>query len=227
VLRLAACAALLATLCSCSLLQGRHQQPQPQPQPSTNQQPPDDEPSGEVINPDIARRHITVPKIKTSNLEVGLFTGIISVESLQSHLIYGTRLDYHVSEDFFLEGEYAHSQVSDQVRREIGQPFFPQEVIGLDTYGVSLGYNLLPGEVFAGTRYAMNSTLYLLIGGGNTSFNDEDFLTYNAGFGLKVLPTDWLSVRLEARDRLWNSDVLGSKKMTNNFETTLGIACYF
>ena len=210
----------LMGLGGCSMMPWHHKDQEP-PAPTS------EEPAGEVINPDIERREVKVPKIKSQDFEVGAYAGMLSVQDLQSHLIYGGRAAYHVTEDFFLEGEYARSQVSDEVRREIGQPFFPQQVIGLSTYGLNVGYNLLPGEVFAGTRYAMNSTVYVLLGGGDTNFNDEDFLTYNLGFGIKVLPTDWLSVRLEARDRLWQSDLLGSKKLTNNFETTLGLAFFF
>lgn len=186
-----------------------------------------EQPEGQIIDPEIARREIKVPKIRSENFELGLFTGILSTQDLQTDLIYGVRAAYHVTEDFFVEGEYGRSKVSDEVRRVIGQPFFKKQVIDLDTYGLSLGYNLLPGEVFVGTRYAMTSVVYVLGGVGNTHFNSENFLTYNAGFGLKVLPKDWLAVRLEARDRIWESDLLGRNKLTNNFELTLGLAAYF
>jgi len=187
----------------------------------------DDQPEGQVIDPEVARRGIKVPKIRSENWELGAFTGVLNVQDLQTHLIYGARVGYHLTEDFFIEGEYGRSSVSDSVRRDIGQPFFPKQTIDLNTYGLSVGYNLLPGEVFVGTRYAMSSVVYLLGGLGNTNFNGENFLTYNAGFGLKVLPKDWLAVRLEARDRLWQSDLLGKSKLTNNFELTLGLAVYF
>jgi outer membrane beta-barrel protein len=218
----------LSLLAGCALWHGKQDTPAdngtiaPGSQPVAAEQPP-----GQVVNPDIARRDIKVPKIRAENFEVGAYTGILSVQDLQSHLTYGARAAYHVSEDFFLEADYGRSSVSDEVRRAIGQPFFPQEVIDLSTYGISFGYNLLPGEIFVGSRHAMTSVMYVLAGAGNTNFNNEDFLTYNAGFGLKVLPTDWLSLRLEARDRLWESDVLGTKKLTNNFEMTLGLAAYF
>lgn len=187
----------------------------------------EEKPLGPVIDPEIARREVKVPRIDTENFEVGLFTGLISVEDLQSHLSYGVRGAFHISEDFFLEGEYARSEVSDELRRTIGQPFFPKQTLPLSSYGVSLGYNLLPGELFIGTQRAMSASVYLLAGAGDTSFNDEHYLTYNAGFGIKVLPVDWLSLRLEARDRIWQSDLLGKDKLTHNFELTFGIGGYF
>lgn len=184
-------------------------------------------PSEPVIDPEVARREVKVPKIDTENYEVSLFTGVISVEDLQSHLIYGVRGAYHLSEDFFVEAEYGRSEVSDEVRRTIGQPFFNHQHIPMNTYGLAIGYNLLPGELFAGTKYALTSDLYVLGGAGDTNFNHEHYLTYNVGMGVKLLPTDWLSIRLEARDRIWESDLLGKDKVTNNFEATLGVGVFF
>jgi outer membrane beta-barrel protein len=210
----------LAGLGGCALWPFGHH-----PEPDTSL--PSDEKPGEVIDPDIARREVKVPKIRSQDFELGLYTGLLNAQDLESHLIYGVRAAYHVTEDFFIEADYGRSSVSDDVRREIGQPFFTEPTIGLNTYSVNLGYNVLPGEVFAGTRYAMTSTLYLLAGVGNTSFDDQDFLTYNVGFGLKVLPRDWISVRLEARDLIWKSDLLGASAITTNLETTLGVAFYY
>ncbi|THD04449.1 hypothetical protein B1810_05445 [Panacagrimonas perspica] len=180
-----------------------------------------------VIDPDVARREVIVPRIDTENYEVGTFLGVLSVEDLESHPIYGVRAAYHLSEDFFVEAEYGRSEASDQIRRTIGQPFFPKKTVSLDTYGVNIGYNLLPGELFLGSSRAISATMYVLGGAGDTQFNNEHYLTYNAGMGLKLLPTDWLSLRLEMRDRMWESDLLGKDKFTHNFEATLGVAAFF
>ena len=182
---------------------------------------------GPIVDPNVARRPVTVPHIKSSDYESGLYVGVLSTQELESALTYGARVAYHINEDLFVEGEYGRSSVSDEVRREIGQPFFPKESMDLSTYGLSLGYNFLPGEVFFGSRRAFTSTFYLLGGVGDTNFDDEDYLTYSAGFGIKVLPSDHLSFRLEARDRIWQSDLLGSKEVTNNLEMTLGFSAYF
>ena len=180
-----------------------------------------------VIDPDIGRREVIVPRIDTENYEVGAFAGVLSVEDLESHPIYGIRAAYHLSEDFFVEGEYGRSKASDQIRRTIGQPFFPKKTVTLDTYGINIGYNLLPGELFVGSQRAVSATMYLLGGAGDTRFNNEHYLTYNVGMGVKLLPTDWLSLRLEMRDRIWESDLLGKDKITHNFEATLGLAAFF
>ncbi len=184
-------------------------------------------PDEPVIDAEVERRDVVVPSIDTENFEVGLYAGVLGTEDLQSDAVWGLRAAYHVTEDFFLEAHYARSKVSDEVRREIGQPFFPEQELDLGAWGVSVGYNFLPGEVFLGGERAWTSTMYLLLGAGNTRFNSENFRTVHVGFGAKVLPTDWLSLRLEARDNIWESDVLGSSRITHNFEFTLGFAVFF
>jgi hypothetical protein len=42
-----------------------------------------------------------------------------------------------------------------------------------------------------------------------------------------VLPVDWLDLSVTVRDYLFESDILGTNKMTNNFELTAGVSVYF
>ena len=97
----------------------------------------------------------------------------------------------------------------------------------LSYYDLSLGYNLFPGEVFFGAERAWNSSVYLLAGLGSTDFAGDDQFTVTFGFGLKVLPTDFLAVRLEARDYMFDTEVTGEKKTTHNLQTTLNFSWFF
>ena len=56
-----------------------------------------------VIEPDVARRDIKVPKIDSENFEVGFSAGELSVEDFGVNTVTGLRFAYHVSESFFLE----------------------------------------------------------------------------------------------------------------------------
>ncbi|CAN5229300.1 hypothetical protein BH24PSE2_BH24PSE2_17800 [soil metagenome] len=208
---------LLAVFASgCSLLRGADREPAAE----------DEEPVA-VIEPDLERRTVTVPRIDTENFEIGVFAGVLSVEDFSSDPVIGLRAAYHVSEDFFLEAAYAVSDVSDASFRRVGLPIFPEQEESLSITSFSLGYNFLPGEVFVGTRYAMTSAMYFIAGAGNTEFIDENRLTYELGFGLRVLPTDSLSLRLEAKDSIFESDLLGENAFKHNFELNLGIAWFF
>jgi len=58
-------------------------------------------------------------------------------------------------------------------------------------------------------------------------YADRDSISYAFGFGIKVLPTDWLSLRLEARDTIFESDLLGENEWKHNFEINLGFGVFF
>ena len=57
----------------------------------------------------MARRKITVPKIRSRNVEVGLHYGVLSIEDFGTHPSYGITAAYHVTEDFFFQAEYGRS----------------------------------------------------------------------------------------------------------------------
>ena len=204
----------------CSLLPGRGNDQEPQELPL-------EEAPGQVIAPAVERRDISVPKIDTENWEIGPYFGVLSVDDFGSRAIYGIRAAYHVSEDFFLEGAYARSTVRDTNFRNIGLPIFPSEEEDLTFYSFSLGYNFLPGEVFVGTKWAMTSSMYFIFGVGNTEFIGEDDLTYSFGFGLRVLPRDYLALRIEAKDNIFESDLLGTNEYKHNLEFNIGFSVFF
>lgn len=181
----------------------------------------------QVIQPDVSRRDVKIPKIKSSDFEIGAYAGIFSVENFGTSSVYGARLAYHVTEDYFIEGVYGRTTVSDQSFCNLGLCIFPQRQEDLTYYAVSLGYNLFPSEIFFGKEHALNSAVYVLAGVGNTSFINENRFTFNAGLGIRVLPRDWLALHITIRDYLFNFDLLGTNKLTNNFELTGGLSVYF
>ena len=87
--------------------------------------------------------------------------------------------------------------------------------------------NLLPGETFLGEGWAFNSALYVIGGVGITSFADDDRFTINFGAGYRFLATDWLAIHLDARDHVFNIDLLGKEKTAHNLELTTGITVFF
>lgn len=190
-------------------------------------QKPDATEPDQVIQPEIDRRDINTPRIDTEDFELGIFGGLLSVEDFGAEPVYGVRLAYHVSEDFFVEGVYGLSTVSDQALFDLGLSLFPTREQELAYYALSVGYNLFPGEIFLGRRNARTSSLYLLGGVGNTSFAREDHFTLNVGLGLRILPTDWLALHVTLRDYVFESDILGSAESKNNFEWTFGLSGFF
>ncbi|HTQ76208.1 MAG TPA: outer membrane beta-barrel domain-containing protein [Burkholderiales bacterium] len=180
-----------------------------------------------VIPAQVDRRDVRVPKISANDLEISGYAGILSVQGFGSKPSAGLRLGYHVTEDFFLEGTYGRSKVSDESYRRLGIPIFSSEEVPLTYYNLSVGWNVFPGEIFTGKDWAMTSAVYLIGGVGNVKFNTEKHIAYDVGIGIRVLPKDWLSLRFEMRDHMFSSDILGKNELTHNFEMTLGIGAYF
>lgn len=192
--------------------------------------PPDEPVEGPVpavIDPMLERRDIVRPEVDTEDWEIGVFGGMLSVEDFGTEPIYGLRFAYHATEDLYLEGRYASSSISDSSFRRLGAPIFETEEEDLTAYDLSVGFMVLPGEVFLGTEWARTSGVYLSFGVGQVEFADRDSISYVFGFGLKVLPTDWLSLRLEARNNIFESDLLGENEWKQNFEINLGLGVYF
>ncbi len=184
--------------------------------------------SAQVIEPELDRRNIKIPRIKAKDLEFGPYYGVYSAEDFGSAQLYGARIAYHVSEDIFFEGAYGISTVTDRLFRGLTPTgIFLNEVEDLTYYSVSVGYNFFPGEVFLTKQRAMTSAVYVIGGIGNTKFAEENRATVNFGIGIRMLPTDWLGIHIDMRDNIFESDILGVTKTTNNFEMHAGITIYF
>ncbi len=80
---------------------------------------------GAVIDPELERRDIRVPRIDTEDFELGVEFGALNVEDFGGSSFTAVRLAYHVSEDVFVEGSYGRSQVSDTVVPPGGSADFP------------------------------------------------------------------------------------------------------
>src|SRR6185437_1782255 len=63
------------------------------------QSPDDDSAPPRVVEPAVERRKITVPRIRSSNIEFGLKYGALSVEDFGTNPVYGLTAAYHVTED--------------------------------------------------------------------------------------------------------------------------------
>lgn len=198
--------------------------------PALAQTPPAPQPANEqVIVPEVQRRDVRVPKFPSKDFEVGVLLGTYATQSFGASGVAGLRLGYHLSEDFFVETAFAQTKVSDKTFTEI----FPGSGPLADTdkklsyYNVSAGYNVFPGEIFLGNKYAKASSIYLVGGVGSTKFANQRKQTFNVGFGFRVLFSDRFAVRVDMRDHIFSYDLLGVRQNTQNLELTTGIAYYF
>jgi outer membrane beta-barrel protein len=182
-----------------------------------------------VIEPTVERRKVKVNKIDAENIELGGYYGALSIEDFGTNPLTGVRAAFHVTEDLFFEAQFGRSKAGRTSFEDLGgnvQLLTPSER-RFTYYSLSLGYNLLPGEVYIGRNLAMNSALYLLGGIGSTKFAGDQRFTVNFGAGYRVLPTDWLTIHIDVTDSVFQSDLLGRDKLTNNIGAYIGATAFF
>jgi outer membrane beta-barrel protein len=214
----------LVALTGCATTQGAASPP-----PAGGASPPAGAESSAVITPQVERREVRVADIDTENWEVGAYVGSLSVEDFEVNVVYGARLAYHISEDFFAEGLFgtADAGLSSYERLSGSAPLLTDAERRFRYYSLGFGWNILPGEVFLGGKRAFNSAVYLTAGVGSTTFAGDDRFTVTFGAGARVLIKDWLAAHLDLRDHILEVDVVGRNKQTHNFEATVSLTAFF
>lgn len=182
-----------------------------------------------IISPEIERREIRAADIDTEDFEVGVYGGVMSVEDFGTNPVYGLRLTYHVTEDVFVAASYGRTDTSrTSYERLSGNVQLLQDSDReLSYYNLSFGLNLMPGEGFVGSSWAFSSAFYISGGVGSTSFAGDDQFTWNVGAGYRLLATDWLALHVEARDHVFDLDLLGQQQTNHNLEFTGGLSIFF
>ena len=183
----------------------------------------------QVVEPEVERRVVKPVAVPTENFEIGPLIGITSIEDFGSHMVYGSRIAYHYTEDIFAEAVVGTTQTG-KTSYELPTgtpPLLTQDQRKLTYYDLSVGWNVLPGEVFFGPKRAMPSAVYVTTGAGSTRFGGDDHFTATIGTGLRLLVNDWLAVHVDARDRMFKIDLLGRDQVTHNLEFTISLTAFF
>jgi outer membrane beta-barrel protein len=175
------------------------------------------------------RREIKVEKIDSENFEVGGFAGVMSVEDFGTNTLYGLRAAYHVTEDLFVEAVYGETELGEtSFERLSGNvQILEDDDRDMSYYNLSVGFNVFPGEVFIGRGLAFKGGLYLIGGAGSTDFAGDEHFTVNFGVGYRLAATDWLALRIDVRDHMFETDLLGSEELTHNIEFSGGLTIFF
>lgn len=182
----------------------------------------------QIVVPEVARRDIKLPRFPSNDFDVGLVLGTYSTQNFGASGVTGLRLGYHITEDYFVQSVIARTKVSDASFRQIlPGGIFPKQEEKLSYYNLSLGYNVLPGEVFVRTKYAMPFSLYLIGGIGSTTLDKQRHATFNYGSGMRVFFNDHVALQFDARDHIFSLDLLGKRQRTQNIELTVGLTASF
>ena len=182
----------------------------------------------QLLTPKVKRNKVKVGKIDTEDFELGPFVGLYSIEDFGSNLVVGARLAIHLSESFFVEGNYGQTKGNrSSAETLLNRDFMTEADRNLTYYNLLFGFNFLPGESFIGKNWAFVHALYLVGGAGNTTFGGEDRFTIVGGFGYRFLVNDWLAAHIDYKDHIFKTDFFGQEKTTHNMEINTGFTIFF
>ena len=179
-----------------------------------------------LIVPPSEETKLSEAKMDTESIEIGWLGGVYAMDNFSSSFIYGARIAYHLTEDVFFESAVGMTKVNqDKFVNVTGRPLVDDEDVIY--WNISAGYNLFPGQIFATHNRTIYSTLFIIGGIGQTRFDSENHFTFNIGAGIKVFITDWLDLRLDFRDHIFETDITATNNISHNLENTIGVSIFF
>ena len=181
------------------------------------------------VKADVERRQIFDDLLDSENFEVGIQGGIISIEDFESSGWLGAHIGYHITENFYLKARYGQAKGGETSFEKLvnSAPLLTDEQRELTYYGLNIGYNLMPGEVFLSKDLAFNSMFSVEVGGGSTEFSNSNQFTVNLSANYRVFLTDWLTWDIGMSDYIFDNSITGKSKTTHNLNFTTGVAYYF
>lgn len=181
-----------------------------------------------VVDPKVERRAVREAAIDAGMFEVGLYSGFLTVEDFNSNPLIGISGNYHISERWLIQLNYARSDVEKSTYEEvIDGSFLKSDDRQFEYFELSGAYNVFPGRSFFTKKSKYNSGLYFLAGVGNSSFAGDDNFTLVLGSSYRVVISDWLTCNLDLRDHIVERKFLDDDKFTHNIELSLGLNILF
>ncbi|WP_298442732.1 outer membrane beta-barrel domain-containing protein [uncultured Ferrimonas sp.] len=178
---------------------------------------------------DVDRRDVVDDLLDSENFEFGLQGGIISVEDFESNPWFSAHLGYHLSEYFYVKARYALADAGETSFEKLSNtaPLLTDAERELRYYGLNIGYNLFPGEIFVSPDWGFNSVFSIELGGGSTEFAGDEQFTVDLTTNFRVFLTDWIAWDISMSDYVFNTEVTGASKTTHNLTFATGVAVYF
>lgn len=181
------------------------------------------------VKADVERREVLDDVLDTENFEVGIQGGLMSIEDFENSPWISAHLGYHISEHFYVKARYAVAEGGYTSFEKLANtaPLLTDEEREMTYYGLNIGYNLLPSEIFFSEDLVFNSVFSFEVGGGNTEFAGDEQFTVNLTANYRVFLNDWVAWDLAMSDYIFDTQITGSSKTTHNLTFSTGIAVYF
>lgn len=178
---------------------------------------------------EVERREVLEDLLDSENFEFGAQLGLISIEDFESNLWISGHFAYHINEYFYAKALYGYSKAGDTSFELLANvpPLLTDGERKLSYYGLNIGYNLMPGEVFLSKDLAFNSMFSVEVGGGSTEFAGNNQFTVNFTANYRLFLTDWITWDISMSDYIFDTNITGKSKTTHNLNFTTGVAFYF
>lgn len=182
-----------------------------------------------LIRPELERSLFNEAQIDGDDFEILLVAGFLSIEDFGVNPLLAVRLNYHVNETVFVQLAMAQSKAGETSYEILsgGAPLLTDAEKDLRYYSINIGYNLFPGEAFLSDQTTYNTVLYLVAGMGTTDFAGSDLFTINFGTGYRFLLNDAFAIVAEFRNNIFDMDLFGKDKISNNLEFSFGASWFF
>ena len=181
------------------------------------------------VDVDVERRTVVEDILDNENFELGVQLGVMSIEDFETNTWVSVHFAYHITEFFYAKARYGQSDAGQTSFEKLVNvpPLLTDEQRKLSYYGLNIGYNLMPGEVFLGRDFALNSIFSIELGGGTTEFAGDEKFTVNLTANYRVFLTDWLTWDIGMSDYIFDTNITGENKTSHNLNFTTGFAFYF
>lgn len=188
-----------------------------------------DSDSSSRIEPQIDQSEVIPARLDTENFAIALRGGALAIEDFGNSGLAALQLSYHINEDFYISAEYALAKagLTSYERLSGAAPLLTDDERQWHYYGAELGYVLLPGQVYLGKDYAVNTGWSLFAGAGNVDFAGDTVFAVKFGSQFRLYLTDWLALDLVVSDYVFETTILAESKTTHNLSMALGLAVYF
>lgn len=181
------------------------------------------------IEPQIERAAVQEARLDDESTFVSVHAGLVSLNDFGSSGLVKAQLGYQISEDFYLSLDYAKAKAGlTSFEKLSGAAPLLTDAQRQWTYtGASLGYVLMPGEVYFGSNTAFISRWAVTLGGGSLEFAGDKVFAINAGTAYQVYLTDYLAADIQVSDYMYETTLLAETKTQHSLALTLGVTFYF
>lgn len=181
------------------------------------------------IEPQIQRAAVDEAKLDDESTFVSVHAGLISLNDFGSSALVKAQLGYQISEDFYVTLDYAKAKAGLTSFEKLSgaAPLLTDAQRNWTYTGASLGYVLMPGEVYFGSQTAFNSRWAVTLGGGSLDFAGDKVFAISAGTAYQVYLTDYLAADIQVSDHMYETTLLAETKTQHSLALSLGVSFYF